>query len=74
MIPRLGWVASGNGDFAIGSTLIEVKHTERNLGAKLKIASHLIQGERCMVALAIDIRKLDFEELDAVLGAEFCCE
>ena len=33
LIPGLGWVASGAGDFAIGSTLIEVKHTERNFGA-----------------------------------------
>lgn len=33
VIPGLGWVASGTGDFAIGSTLIEVKHTERNFGA-----------------------------------------
>lgn len=33
LIPGLGWVASGNGDFAIGSTLIEVKHSERNFGA-----------------------------------------
>lgn len=33
LIPGLGWVASGNGDFAIGSTLIEIKHTERNFGA-----------------------------------------
>lgn len=33
LIPGLGWVASGNGDFAIGSTLIEVKHIERNFGA-----------------------------------------
>lgn len=33
LIPGLGWVASGNGDFAIGSTLIEVKHTNRNFGA-----------------------------------------
>lgn len=32
-IPGLGWIASGTGDFAIGSTLIEVKHTERNFGA-----------------------------------------
>lgn len=32
-IPGLGWVASGNGDFAIGSMLIEVKHTERNFGS-----------------------------------------
>jgi hypothetical protein len=33
LIPGLGWVASGRGDFAIGSTLIEVKHTARNFGA-----------------------------------------
>jgi hypothetical protein len=33
LIPGLGWVASGNGDFALGSTLIEVKHVERNFGA-----------------------------------------
>lgn len=33
LIPGLGWVASGNGDFAFGSTLIEVKHTRRNFGA-----------------------------------------
>ncbi|MBS7811973.1 hypothetical protein [Roseococcus pinisoli] len=33
LIPGLGWVASGNGDFAIGSTLIEVKHAEHNFGA-----------------------------------------
>jgi hypothetical protein len=33
LIPGMGWVASGNGDFAIGSTLIEVKHTGRNFGA-----------------------------------------
>lgn len=33
LVPGLGWVASGTGDFAIGSTLIEVKHTERNFGA-----------------------------------------
>ena len=29
-IPGLGWIASGNGDFSIGSLLIEVKHTDRN--------------------------------------------
>lgn len=29
-IPGLGWVASGIGDFEIGTTLIEVKHTDRN--------------------------------------------
>lgn len=33
LIPGLGWVATGNGDFALGSTLIEVKHTARNFGA-----------------------------------------
>lgn len=33
LIPGLGWVASGHGDFAIGPMLIEVKHTERNFGA-----------------------------------------
>ena len=33
LIPGLGWVASGQGDFAIGSTLIEVKHIENNFGA-----------------------------------------
>jgi hypothetical protein len=33
LIPGLGWVASGHGDFAIGSTLIEIKHTEHNFGA-----------------------------------------
>lgn len=32
-IPGLGWIASGNGDFALGSMLIEVKHTERNFGS-----------------------------------------
>jgi hypothetical protein len=30
VIPGLGWIASGNGDFALGSLLIEVKHTDRN--------------------------------------------
>ncbi|MCJ2141250.1 hypothetical protein [Methylobacterium sp. E-066] len=30
LIPGLGWIASGRGDFAIGSMLIEVKHTEEN--------------------------------------------
>lgn len=29
-IPGLGWIASGVGDFEIGTTLIEVKHTDRN--------------------------------------------
>lgn len=33
MIPGLGWVASGNGDFALGPMLIEVKHIERNFGS-----------------------------------------
>jgi len=30
VIPGLGWIASGNGDFSLGSMLIEVKHTDRN--------------------------------------------
>nr|WP_244435242.1 hypothetical protein [Methylobacterium sp. B34] len=30
LIPGLGWIASGHGDFALGSMLIEVKHTENN--------------------------------------------
>jgi len=30
VIPGMGWIASGNGDFAIGNVLIEVKHTARN--------------------------------------------
>lgn len=30
IIPGLGWIASGNGDFSLGSLLIEVKHTDRN--------------------------------------------
>ena len=30
MIPGLGWIASGVGDFSLGSILIEVKHTDRN--------------------------------------------
>ncbi|MFD1035940.1 hypothetical protein ACFQ15_14980 [Sphingomonas hankookensis] len=33
LIPGLGWVASGNGDFALGATLIEIKHTDRNFGS-----------------------------------------
>jgi hypothetical protein len=30
LIPGLGWIASGVGDFSLGSILIEVKHTDRN--------------------------------------------
>jgi hypothetical protein len=30
VIPGLGWIASGVGDFSLGSTLVEVKHTDRN--------------------------------------------
>ncbi|WP_244479609.1 hypothetical protein [Methylobacterium sp. Leaf111] len=30
LIPGLGWIASGHGDFSLGSILIEVKHTEQN--------------------------------------------
>lgn len=29
-IPGLGWIASGVGDFSVGTILIEVKHTDRN--------------------------------------------
>lgn len=32
-IPGLGWIASGEGDFSLGSLLVEVKHTDRNFGA-----------------------------------------
>ena len=32
-IPGMGWIASGNGDFALADTLIEVKHSARNFGA-----------------------------------------
>ncbi|MCZ7469797.1 hypothetical protein M0412_03905 [Agrobacterium sp. O3.4] len=32
-IPGLGWIAPGNGDFALGAHLIEVKHTNRNFVA-----------------------------------------
>jgi hypothetical protein len=30
VIPGLGWIASGVGDFSLGSFLVEVKHTDRN--------------------------------------------
>jgi hypothetical protein len=30
VIPGLGWIASGVGDFSLGSILVEVKHTYRN--------------------------------------------
>lgn len=33
VIPGMGWIASGTGDFAIGNILVEVKHTNRNFGA-----------------------------------------
>ena len=33
MIPGLGWIASGVGDFSLGTILIEVKHTDRNFVA-----------------------------------------
>src|SRR5690242_6248964 len=33
MIPGLGWIASGVGDFSLGPILIEVKHTNRNFVA-----------------------------------------
>jgi hypothetical protein len=32
-IPGIGWIASGNGDFALGQMLIEVKHTDRNFSS-----------------------------------------
>jgi hypothetical protein len=33
VIPGLGWIASGVGDFSLGSILIEVKHTYRNFAS-----------------------------------------
>ncbi len=33
IIPGMGWIASGTGDFAIGKVLVEVKHTDRNFVA-----------------------------------------
>lgn len=33
VIPGMGWIASGAGDFSLGRTLIEVKHTDRNFVA-----------------------------------------
>ncbi|TYB83923.1 hypothetical protein FQ320_23490 [Oceaniovalibus sp. ACAM 378] len=33
VIPGMGWIASGAGDFSLGKFLIEVKHTGRNFGA-----------------------------------------
>ena len=30
VIPGLGWIASGVGDFSLGPILIEIKHTNRN--------------------------------------------
>lgn len=30
VIPGMGWITSGTGDFAIGNILVEVKHTDRN--------------------------------------------
>ncbi|WP_424927901.1 hypothetical protein [Amaricoccus tamworthensis] len=32
-IPGMGWIASGAGDFSVGSVLVEVKHTDRNFVA-----------------------------------------
>jgi hypothetical protein len=34
IVPGLGWIASGVGDFSLGSILIEVKHTDRNFGSR----------------------------------------
>ncbi|WP_323771990.1 hypothetical protein [Antarctobacter sp.] len=33
LIPGMGWIASGRGDFSLGTILIEVKHTGRNFGS-----------------------------------------
>lgn len=33
IVPGMGWIASGTGDFSLGKILIEVKHTSRNYGA-----------------------------------------
>lgn len=33
IIPGMGWIASGTGDFSIGRVLVEVKHTDRNFVA-----------------------------------------
>lgn len=33
IIPGMGWIASGTGDFSIGNVLVEVKHTDRNFVA-----------------------------------------
>lgn len=33
VIPGMGWIASGTGDFSIGKVLVEVKHTDRNFVA-----------------------------------------
>lgn len=33
VIPGMGWIASGTGDFSLGRILIEVKHTGRNFGS-----------------------------------------
>jgi hypothetical protein len=33
VIPGLGWIASGIGDFSLGQILVEVKHTDRNFVA-----------------------------------------
>jgi hypothetical protein len=30
VVPGLGWIASGVGDYSLGSILVEVKHTDRN--------------------------------------------
>ncbi|MEJ6404785.1 hypothetical protein [Yoonia sp. 2307UL14-13] len=30
VIPGMGWIATGKGDFSLGEILIEVKHTDRN--------------------------------------------
>lgn len=34
LVPGLGWISSGFGDFSLGHILIEVKHTDRNFTAR----------------------------------------
>jgi len=55
VIPGMGWISSGVGDFSIGKILIEIKHTDRNFVSgdfrqvliywMLKYASYLERGE-----------------------------
>ena len=55
IIPGLGWISSGNGDFSLGRILIEVKHTDRNFMSRdfrqvlmywlLKYSSSIVRDE-----------------------------